>query len=60
LNTNELAKVVKVNKNTPLQPMVNVIFDPDGHKLPEPKPIELFKHPTIYIKRALEDKDLPA
>lgn len=60
LNTGEAGKVVRVNKGFPLRPTVNVIFGPDGRKLEEVKSIDLTKHPTLYIKKPLDDSELEA
>lgn len=58
LNTGEVSKVIRVNKDFPLHPTLNVIFDPDGHKLEEVKSIELIKCPTLYIKNPLDGSEL--
>ncbi len=60
LNTDEIGKVVRLNKGFPLRPTVNVIFGTDGRKLDEVKSIDLTKHPTLYIKKPLDDTDLEA
>lgn len=60
LNTDEIGKVVRLNKGFPLRPSVNVIFGPDGRKLDEVKSIDLTKHPTLYIKKPLDDTELEA
>ena len=60
LNTGEVSKVVRVNKGFPLRPTVNVIFDTEGRKLDEVKSIDLTKHPTLYVKKPLDDTDLEA
>lgn len=53
LNTGEVARVVKVNHDFPLQPALNVMLDPNGRKLERAKSIELTNFPTLYIKQPL-------
>lgn len=60
LNTNEVGNVIRVNKDFPLHPAINVIFDPTGTRLEEAKTIDLVKHPTLYIKNPLDDAQLKA
>ena len=58
LNTNELAKVVRVNKEHPLRPTVSVMFNANKRKLEQVKIIELAKHPTLHIKKPLDNGEL--
>ena len=58
LSTHEIGKVIRINRDLPLRPTVNVIFGPDGRKLDEVKSIDLTRHPTLYIKKPLGDSEL--
>lgn len=53
LNTGEKAKVLYLNNEIPLRPIVCILYDSDGDKMLEPKTFDLTAHPTIYIKKAL-------
>ena len=49
LNTEEIGRVVAVNRNHPLRPRVEVMADSKGHRLPAPKVIDLSEAPFLYI-----------
>ena len=49
LNTEEIGRVVAVNRNHPLRPRVEIIADAKGHRLPASKIIDLSESPFIYI-----------
>jgi len=58
LNTSEIGKVIKVNKNFPLRPVIEVILDAEGRPLDAPKPIDLTKSPVISIDRAVDEDNI--
>ncbi len=49
LNTEEIGRVVAVNRNHPLRPRVEIMADSKGHRLPAPKMIDLSEAPFLYI-----------
>ena len=49
LNTEEIGRVVAVNRNHPLRPRVEVVADSKGHRLPAAKVIDLSEAPFLYI-----------
>jgi HD-GYP domain-containing protein (c-di-GMP phosphodiesterase class II) len=49
LNTEEIARVIAVNRNHPLRPRVEVLADGKGHRLSVPKPLDLSEAPFLYI-----------
>jgi HD-GYP domain-containing protein (c-di-GMP phosphodiesterase class II) len=49
LNTEEIGRVVAVNRNHPLRPRVEIMADSKGHRLPAPKTVDLSESPFIYI-----------
>lgn len=55
LSTNEIAVVVDVNKDSPLKPVVKVIFDSQERKLSEEKIINFTQYPTLYIKKPISE-----
>ena len=54
LNTREVAQVVKVNKNFPILPVVDVYLDGNGNRLSEIKRMNLAQEPLIHIKKAVD------
>jgi hypothetical protein len=49
LNTEEIGRVVGVNRNHPLRPRVEIVADARGQRLPAPKTLDLSEAPFIYI-----------
>jgi HD-GYP domain-containing protein (c-di-GMP phosphodiesterase class II) len=58
LNTNEIGKVITINDELPLRPVVSVIFDSTGSRLEEPRVVNLVKQFNIFIKRPLSDEEV--
>jgi len=54
LNTREIGVVFKDNLKSPLRPVVNIIYDPNGKELKQPKQIDLNSNPVIYIEECLD------
>jgi hypothetical protein len=49
LNTDEVGRVIAVNRNHPLRPLVEVVVDGKGQRLGVPKVIDLSESPFLYI-----------
>jgi hypothetical protein len=49
LNTEEIGRVIAVNRNHPLRPRVEIMADSKGHRLTAPKTVDLSESPFIYI-----------
>ena len=49
LNTEEVGRVVAVNRNHPLRPRLEITTDSKGHRLPAPKVVDLSEAPFLYI-----------
>jgi HD-GYP domain-containing protein (c-di-GMP phosphodiesterase class II) len=49
LNTEEIGRVIAVNRHHPLRPKVEVVTDSKGHRPPAPKIIDLSEAPFLYI-----------
>ena len=49
LNTEEIGRVIAVNRNHPLRPRVEIMADGRGQRLPAPKTVDLAESPFIYI-----------
>jgi HD-GYP domain-containing protein (c-di-GMP phosphodiesterase class II) len=58
LNTDEVGKVITVNEDFPLRPVVNILFDKTKDRLKDSKVINLAKQTNIHIKRPLSDKEI--
>ena len=54
LNTREVGRVVEQNKNFPLHPVVEILFDAKGQFFENPKTYDLFKQQVIYIKEPVD------
>ncbi|MDP2939678.1 MAG: HD-GYP domain-containing protein [Candidatus Omnitrophota bacterium] len=58
LSTNEMGIVTKVNKDSPLKPIVRIVLDPQERKLAEERIIDLSTNPTIYVKKPVNVDEL--
>jgi hypothetical protein len=54
LNTDEVGRVIAVNRNHPLRPKVEVVADGKGQRLPAPKLLDLAEAPFLYITGPVE------
>lgn len=57
LNTEEIAQVVKINKDFPLRPQVVILANSQGKKLKEKNTIDLKQHFNIFIKEMFSDEE---
>lgn len=58
LNNGEIGKVIKINKENPLRPIIEITVDPQGKKLAEPKPLDLSAVPSLHIKNPIDETEL--
>lgn len=58
LNTKEVARVMSQNQGSPLRPVIQIVFGPDGERLfdEEIKEVNLVKFPTVHIKKCFLDE----
>lgn len=49
LNSDEVGRVVAVNRNHPLRPRIEILSDSKGHRLQTPKTIDLSESPFLYV-----------
>lgn len=55
LSTDEIARVISVNSQRPMRPIVELLTDADGVKLRVPIRINLEEEPLIYIVKPIEE-----
>ncbi len=55
LSTDEIARVISVNSQRPMRPIVELLTDADGVKLRAPIRINLEEEPLIYIVKPIEE-----
>ena len=53
-NTKEIGRVLRVNKNFPLLPLVEVLIGPKETRLEEPRRVDLSQEPLLHIKRSID------
>jgi HD-GYP domain-containing protein (c-di-GMP phosphodiesterase class II) len=58
LNTGEIARVVNINENSPLRPVVQILMDSEGRNLSEAKILDLSTNQYIYIAENICAEDL--
>ena len=54
LNTEEVGRVIAVNRHHPLRPKLEIVADSKGHRLPAPKLLDLSEAPFLYITGPVE------
>lgn len=58
LNTDEIARVVKLNPDMPTRPVVRVLVTPKGQRMTEHKETDLSTLPQVFIKEAVDETRL--
>lgn len=58
LSSGEIGKVIEINKDFALRPIVSVIYVKGGQKLKEAKVVDISKQPVIFIRKILKDEEL--
>jgi len=59
LNTDELGRVVAVNPEYSLRPLVKILYDKEGRPLEEPRETDLAQNSLLYIIKAISYHELP-
>jgi hypothetical protein len=47
------------DKEQPLRPAIELLYNSAGKKLHEPEVIQLSENPLLYITESIHEKDLP-
>jgi len=55
LNNNEVGRVIGLNEDLPLRPVVEILVDSGGNSLEKTKQINLANFPVLSIKKATKD-----
>jgi hypothetical protein len=58
LNTDDIARVIGVNRSLPTRPRVRVLVDASRQKVQQPKVIDLAVTPMIFVKEAVDETKL--
>ncbi|MGD9040791.1 MAG: HD domain-containing phosphohydrolase [Desulfobacteraceae bacterium] len=59
LNNKSLGRVLTTDKQQPLRPTIEVLYDGTGKKMEKTEVIKLAENPLIYITESINEKDLP-
>ena len=59
LNNKSIGRVLRTDKQQPLRPTIEVLYNGAGKKLEKPEIIKLSENPLIYITESIHEKDLP-
>jgi HD-GYP domain-containing protein (c-di-GMP phosphodiesterase class II) len=59
LNNKSIGRVLTTDKQQPLRPSIEVLYDGTGKKLEKPEVVKLAENPLIYITESIHEKDLP-
>jgi len=58
LNNGSIGRVISTDKNQPLRPTVEILFDSSGNKLRERQVIRLSENPLLYIDSSVGANDI--
>ncbi len=53
LNNGQIARVMSVNKNRPVRPLVQILTNSEGKKINKPYILNLEKEPLSYITKSV-------
>jgi hypothetical protein len=59
LNNKSIGRVLSTEKNQPLRPTIELLYDGLGNKLERREIIRLMDNPLLYITDSLKDSELP-
>ncbi|MCK4851893.1 MAG: HD domain-containing protein [Candidatus Omnitrophica bacterium] len=59
ISSGEIGVIVRINEDTPMRPVVNVIFGRDGNRLPGARSLDLSKQLLIHVDKCISREDLP-
>lgn len=58
LSSKETAKIVGINENFIMRPIILIVLDAEGREKIEPVRVNLREKPTLYIKKAIQNEAL--
>jgi hypothetical protein len=59
LNNKSIGRVPTTDKQQPLRPTIEVLYDGIGKKPEKPEVVKLAENPLIYITESIHEKVLP-
>lgn len=59
LNNKSIGKVVSTDKNQPLRPTIEILFDAKGNKVKTGEIIRLSENPLLYIVESIAENEIP-
>ena len=59
LNNKSIGRVLCTDKNQPLRPTIELVYDSSGHKMVNRELIQLSENPLLYITESLHERDIP-
>jgi len=59
LNNKSIGLVLSTNKSQPMRPVIQLLYDSQGHKIEKKEIIRLSDNPLLYIVEGIDEKDLP-
>lgn len=59
LNNKSIGRVLSTDKQQPLRPTIEVLYDSAGKKLEKPEVIKLSENPLLYITESVHEKNVP-
>ncbi len=58
ISTGEIGTVIKVNENTPMRPVINIVFNREKKRFREPHILDLSKQLLIYVEHCIDPEEV--
>lgn len=59
LNNKSIGRVISTDKQQPLRPAVELLYDSTGGKMERREVVRLSENPLLYITESIHERDLP-
>lgn len=59
MNNNSIGRVLATDKKRAMRPVIEILYDGEGHKLEKRERIRLSENPLLYITGCVDEKELP-
>ncbi|MBD3425630.1 MAG: HD domain-containing protein [Candidatus Omnitrophica bacterium] len=60
ISTGEIGEVIETNPNTPMRPLLNVVYDRNRRKLQEERKLDLSKQFLIHVEHCIDPNEIEA
>ena len=58
LNNKSIGRVISTDKDRPLRPRIEILYDGQGNRVDLPEVISLTENPLLYVMESIDEKKL--